>query len=206
MIAKRAKSIVLVLLTLVVIISSCVILCACDKGETKGDIAYGMYVKRFTYDADADTMTAYVAITNDESLKLAGAQANWHYDRTAENIFYDRYGYVVSFDPSTIFSVVESSLTQEQRIVDEVEYHNLKVVFEYATIYKSLEGGVEATKSGDNYIFDYPLNETDSSFEAPLSLRVQNTATWYGILVSAAILIVGIIITIVRVRRKKYGR
>ena len=205
MIAKRAKTIVFVLLTLVVIISSCVFLCACNKEETKGDIEYGMYVKRFTYDADADTMTAYVAITNDESLKLAGSSANWHYTKTTENVFYDKYDYVISFSPQTIFSVVESSLTQEQRIVDEVEYHNLKVVFEYATIYKSLEGGVEATKSGDNYVFDFPLDETDSSFETQLSLRVQNSATWYGILVGAAILVFGIILTIVRVRRKRYG-
>lgn len=200
------RRISLVAAVVVIVVLACVLLSACNKSETSGDVEYGMYVRRIIYDSQEGVMTAYVSLTKDESQKLEGVSANWHYKKGEINAFFSRYEYTVNFSPSTIFCAVENSLTQEQRIVDGVEYNVLKVAFEYATIYKSLKSEGETLKSSSYYLHDFALDETDTSFETTLSLRTQQSAAWYGILIAVAVAIFGVVIGVVIARRKKYGK
>ena len=200
------KRIALVAAVIVIVVLACVLLTACDNAESSGDFEYGMYVRRTLYDKDEGVMTVYVSLTNDDSLKIEGANANWHYQKFELNAFFGRYDYTVNFSPSTIFCAVENSLTQEQRIVDGVEYNVLKVVFEYATIYKSLKSEGEVSKLSGYYLHDFALDESETSFDTTLCLRTQRSAAWYGVLIAVAVAIFGVVIAIMIVRRKKYAK
>ena len=202
--AKKRIALLVTVVVIVVVLST--LLSACNNNESSGDYEYRMYIRRTVYNSDDGVMTVYVSLTKDEDSKIEGANANWHYEKSNVNAFFGRYDYTVNFSPSTIFSAVENSLTQEQRIVDGVEYNILKVVFEYATIYKSLKSDGEKHISEEYYLHDFALDETQTSFETTLSLRVQSSAGWYGVLIAAAVAAFGTIILIVLVRRKKYAK
>lgn len=202
---KITTRIALIAATLAVVIFASFALMACNKPATSGDIEYGVYIRRTLYTKDAHTMTVYASLSLDERWLIDGATANWHFEKVKVNAFYNAYEYTVTFDPATIFSAIENSLTQEQRIVDDVEYDILKVVFEYATIYKSLEGGKSVGKSDGYYLHDFDVDETASDFTGTLSIMSQNSAGWYGVLIAAAVAVFGVIIGIIFARRKKYA-
>ncbi|MBR4800994.1 MAG: hypothetical protein IK048_04940 [Clostridia bacterium] len=193
------------ILAIFVILSSCLFMTACNKQSVEGDIEYSLYIRRTYYHKESQTMTVYLSLSNDERMTIEGTSANWHYKKRDLDAFYYCYDYTVTFSPSTIFSVVENSLTQEQRIIDGTEYNNLKVVLEYATIYKSVEGSEKVVKSDGYYLHDFPFEETDESFQATLTRRIYNAAVWYGVLVAAAVAVFGMILAIVLLRRKKYA-
>lgn len=202
---KITTRIALIAATLAVVIFASFMLSACNKPATSGDVEYGVYIRRTLYQKDAHTMTVYASLSQDERWLVEGATAKWHYEKVKVNAFYNAYEYTVTFDPATIFSAIENSLTQEQRIIDDVEYDILKVVFEYATIYKSLEGGKDIGKSDVYYLHDFDVDETATDFTATMSLRTQNSAAWYGLLIAAAVVVLGVIIAVLFARRKKYA-
>ncbi len=202
---KITTKIALIAATLVVVIFSSLLFSACDKTETSGEYEYGMYIRRLSYDPDNHELTIFAGITNNDNLKVEGTVANWHYVKKQENAFYNAYNYEVNFAPATIFSVLKDTLTQEQLNVDGIEYDVLKLVFEYATIYKSLKGGEYIGKSDGVYLHDYDLDETSLDYTAYMTYRTQNSATWYGVLISAAVVLLGVIIGVIFARRKYYA-
>ena len=191
--------------TLVVVILSLFLLSACDT-DRSSDREYGLYVSRIDYDEEARTMTAIVALTSQESQKLDGLKADWHFERHKINSFYNEYNYTVSLNPSTIFSVVDFSLTQEQRKINDVEFDVLKVTFEYATIYKSMNSAGTRVKSGRSYLHDFALDEQEEDMRIELSIISQNSAAWYGVLIAAAVVGLGVVVAIVLIRREKYAK
>ncbi len=202
---KTKRRTVYISALIAVLLIATVFLFACNSGVSEGDYEYGVYIRRTLYNPDAQEMTVYVSVTSDTTKTIEGATGNWHYKKSTENAFYSRYDYTVSFSPKTIFSAVKDSLTQEQLNVDGVEYNVLKLVFEYATIYKSLSSDGERLKIGSTYLHDFALDETNEEFATTLSLRVQNSATWYGVLVAVAVAVFGAIIGTLLARRKKYA-
>lgn len=202
---KTKRKTVIFSALLAVLILATVFLSACNKPATSGDIEYGVYIRRTLYSKDEGVMTVYAALTSDERMTVEGATANWHFVKSNDNAFYYRYDYTVSFSPKAIFSAIKDSLTQEQLIIDDVEYKVLKLVFEYATIYKSLESEGNILVSDGQYLHDFPLDENADEFATTLSIRTQNSATWYGLLVAAAVVVFGVVIGILLARRKKYA-
>ena len=190
---------------LAVLLVFTVCLSACNKPATDGDIEYGVYIRRTLYNASEKTMTIFVSLSLDDRMMIEGAKVNWHFEKRKHNAFFNRYDYTVSFSPKAISSVVKDSLTQEQLIVNDIEYNTFKFVFEYATIYKSLETDGKWLYTDGMYLHDFPLDETSDEFETTMSIKTQNAATWYGVLIAVAVAVLGVIICIVLVRRKKYA-
>ena len=202
---KITIRIALVAMTLVVVILSSLLFASCNKPATSGDLEYGFYIRRTVYKKDTHEMVVYASLTLDERWQIEGATAKWHWEKIKVNAFFNAYEYSANFSPATIFSAIDNSLTQEQRIMDDVEYNVLKVVFEYATIYKSLEGGKDAGKSDGYYIHDFELDETLTDYTATMTIKTQNSAGWYGVLIAAAVAVFGLIIVVILARRKKYA-
>ena len=202
---KIKRKTVIISALLAVLILATVFLSACNKPVTSGDIEYGVYIRRTLYNKEEGVMTIYASLSADDRMTVEGATANWHYVKSDVNAFYYRYDYTVSFSPKAIFSAIKDSLTQEQLIMDDVEYKVLKLVFEYATIYKSLESEGNTFVSDGQYVHDFSIDENADEFATTLSIRTQNSATWYGLLVAAAVVVFGVIIGAVLARRKKYA-
>ena len=202
---KTKRKTVLISALLAVLVLATVFLFACNKPATSGDKEYGVYIRRTLYNPTEGVMTVYASLSSDERMTIENATANWHYVKSDYNAFYYRYDYTVSFSPKTLFSVIKDSLTQEQLIMDGVEYKVLKLVFEYATIYKSLESDGNVFVSDGQYVHDFPIDENEEEFATTLSIRTQNSATWYGLLVAAAVLVFGAVLGALLARRKKYA-
>ena len=156
---KTKRKTVLISALLAVLVLATVFLFACNKPATSGDKEYGVYIRRTLYNPTEGVMTVYASLSSDERMTIENATANWHYVKSDYNAFYYRYDYTVSFSPKTLFSVIKDSLTQEQLIMDGVEYKVLKLVFEYATIYKSLESDGNVFVSDGQYVHDFPIDE-----------------------------------------------
>jgi|GEM_PF-4044381 len=202
------RRIAYVSLLLAVLTFAAVFLFGCHQ-EYRGDTVYGAYISRIDYDDENMTMTAVVSLTNDgaKMMKLNDTetvQVDWNYQKSKVGAFKFRYDYRASFNPNRIFCAVENTLTQEQRKNKNGDEYSLKVVFEYATIYKSLKGDVTPKKSGNYYLLDFDVLKDETSFETKFSIETQNSAAWYGTLIAVACACF-IVIMFVKARRKNNG-
>ena len=203
---RRNRALILVVLTIFVMTLSTCLLSACNQ-EYEGEKEYGVCVSRVEYDKyEDDTVYArvYLGLTSDDSKRIEGLTANWHYEKRKLNAF--KFGYVYRLEiVGSIFSAAVGALTQEQRYYEETEYNTFEVYFEYATIYKSMKGEVERKIIDTKYVYDFPIDETMDSFATTFLVSTQNSAVWYGLLVAVAALAFGIVLAVVLTRRKKYA-
>ena len=204
---RRNRALILVVLTIFVMTLSTCLLSACNQ-EYEGDKEYGVYVSRVEYDKyEDDTVYArvYLGLTSDDSKKIEGLTANWHYEKRKLNAF--KFGYVYRIEiVGSIFSAAVGALTQEQRYYEETEYNTFEVYFEYATIYKSMKGEINRKKVDGGYAFDFAIEETQQEFHTTLSIDTQNSAIWYGLLVAVAVSIAAVVIALLLARRKRYAK
>ena len=201
------KSIALISLVLAVVISATCLLSSCNQ-EYDGESDYGVYIKRVEYDSYEDEtiyMRVYLALTNDDDKKLDGVSATWHYRKQKDGAAKFKYVYDLSIAAESIFSVAVNGLTQEQLNRDGLEYNTFEVYFEYATIYKSLKGDVKHVKTASGYAFDFPIEDTQDSFQTTFVISTQNSAVWYGILIAFATVAFVVVLAVVLTRRKKYA-
>ena len=208
---QSKRTILISLLLAVVILATCMLF-SCNQ-EYEGEREYGVFVKRVEYDRfeghpvyndNVVYMRVYLGLTDDDDQKIEGVTAVWHYEKRKMGAFKYVYTYRVEMQGS-IFSAAVGALTQEQLTYEGLEYNIFEVYFEYATIYKSMKGSIERRKTDNGYAFDFPIDETQTSFETTLTIPTQNSAAWYGILVAFAVVVVGVVIAVVFARRKKYA-
>jgi len=50
-----------------------------------------------------------------------------------------------------------------------------------------VKGSEDVTKVNNTYLHDFPIDESQTEFQEDLSLRVQNSAGWYGVLIAVAV-------------------
>ena len=209
---RRTRALILVVLTIFVMTLFTCLLSACNQ-EYEGEYEYGVYITRVEYDKyqghpvyddNVIYMRVYLGLTSDDSKKIEGVTATWHYERRKTNAFKFAYTYHLDLQ-GPIFSAAVGSLTQEQLTYEGIEYNTFEVYFEYATIYKSMKGEVERKIIDTKYVYDFPIDETMDSFATTFSISTQNSAVWYGLLVAVAAVAFGIVLAVVLTRRKKYA-
>ena len=117
--------------------------------------------------------------------------------------FVNLYTYTVSFDGEAIFCAVSDRLTQDGTILNGAEYSTLKIVYDYATIYKSIKSDGYYTKSGRNHVHSFEVNE--EPFQEVLTREIPRQSTWYAVLIGVAGAVV-VVFVIAKSVRGKYGR
>ena len=121
----------------------------------------------------------------------------------AEDVFFDRYDYTVTFDGNAIFSAVEGLLQQDVTLLNGQEYSTLKIIYDYDTIYKSMKSNGNHQNSDDKY---HHLFEVERApFKADLTRTVANQSAWYGVAIGGALVLLAIGLTLTYIRGK-YGR
>ena len=122
---------------------------------------------------------------------------------TAENGFFDRYDYTVTFDGNAIFSAVGDLLQQDVTLLNGQEYSTLKIIYDYDTIYKSMKSEGNQQKSDGEYHHSFEVEK--APFKVDLTRAVANQSVWYGVAISGALVLLALGLTLTYIRGK-YGR
>jgi hypothetical protein len=150
---------------------------ACNQVEPD-TATYGVYLKSAEV-VDGQCVVHLSRSGSDEALgqsQIAIVEEKGHFVNT--------YTYTVTFDGEAIFCAVQSRLTQDGTILNGAEYSTLKIVYDYATIYKSIKSDGEHSKSGRNYVHSFDVS--NGPFEATLTRKIPRQSTWYAVLLGGA--------------------
>lgn len=169
-------------------------LCACNSQSQSNDepIVRSLYIFHKDYDAANQTIVVTVAFSGDVNNKLDGADTVWTSESYDDGIWYKVSKTHISLSPSTIFSAVDAHITQEERFKDGLTYNSLKVVLRYDTIYKSIKSDATVLRAGKYYLHSFYLDESLNNDVKTLTLRTQNSASWYGVLIASGVLFCGL--------------
>lgn len=149
-------------------------------------------------------MVAYVGFAGKEEKKLP-ITATWETSKHDEG-FYSVTESKITLTPDSIFSAVNGTLTQDEKIYDGKEYSSLKVQLRYDTIYKIIKSEGNVKKVNKTYIHTFDLDESQSNFNTTLVLTQPKQSAWYGTLAGCAGAVLIIIIVVSQIWRKKNGR
>lgn len=181
----------------VIIIAICVfMLCSCNKVERETVKSYGIKYLGYKLNEEEDALYCYVYVTSSDDGLLNCERATWESDVAPENVWYNVQTINITVDPASIFSAVQDKLIQENPAANELEYNCLKVMLRYDTIYKSIKSDAEVTRSGSHYMHDFGLNIDDESYTATLTYRYANSASWYSVLIAAAVVAFAVGVTV----------
>lgn len=188
------KKTISILLVLVVLVLSCAMLFACNNQDDE-DVTRAIYYYGIEYPEDSDVAVVYITFSQTDTM-IEGIDGVWHSDVKNDGAFYQVSTSTITYDEGAIFSAVENFIPQEDLVHDDVEYKGLKVVLRYATIYKSIKSDGTLTKSGNNYVHTFDINEDGEEGGFTLTMRSARSAVWFGMLagiaVGVALCIVGV--------------
>lgn len=197
------------LLLIVIVGALCVGFCACNKGkEQQGDnsVVYFTYIE---YDSAEAVMIAHISQSHSTASEAKNiALENVEFKRNSQSVqdgeFWLNYEVNYFIDGEQLFSVVNSFITQDDIIRDEIIYDRLKIVFDYVTIYKSTVSDGDVVKSGRNYVHkcEVTAQETVLTF----SRRSPYAASWYSLVVSIVLTVVAVGVCAYCAFGGKYGK
>lgn len=159
-------------------------LCACDKEEAP-PAEYNLYYKGIAFDRDNSVAYAVICLTGTEEEKLDTELARRA--QVTDGFWYINSLTTYSFNPSTLYSELLAAVTQDDMVYDGIAYSDLKIMFAYDTIYKSVSSDGKIGKVKNVYRHSYFPDESADSFTAGFNRSVQNSANWYTVLISAGL-------------------
>lgn len=184
---------------LIALFVSLFVFSACD-GED-GEVYCA--VAGYSYDEETDTVTVQINLQN--SSGNAVAKAEYQREKTDDG-FFDIYKTTYKlpadfWDKIRVRAVKDESL---KKILDEKgadgEY-NLKIVYVYATLYKSIYGDGEYAENGKTRMYVWQFADGDDAIMT-LTQRTEDRAAWYGLLIGIFALATVIVSAVAIAKRK----
>lgn len=159
---------------------SFVYLYAMDKTE-EGEVR--------AYFTTAQVEQAYAAVPCDISVYV-----------TEEGAFYYRSHYDVTFDSGEAARAALSAAPEEWGVTED----NLKIVFVYATIYRTLDSNAEKSEADGRYLHVLTATPEDGEVVFAAGVRGAEYESWYALLVgvAAAIIVVAVVLYVAARRAK----
>ncbi|MDD4839131.1 MAG: hypothetical protein PHE93_00430 [Clostridia bacterium] len=202
---NKMTKIVTRIVVLVLIVSSIFILTACNEEfaplETKNFYAY--VIESFTED---DSASAYVRIgfTNDIETENILTGVDVVCEKLNKQTFWFSYvKYIYSADGvilrSAVMDYINATGTDELKNVD---IEDLKVLYQYATIYKSTITNGSVEKQANTYVHMWEY-ELDENILIDIELRNEIRASWYLIIMATAVVFLMVFVPLTVVRSKK---
>lgn len=198
---KSAQKFKILSIVLMVCMLTCILLVftACDKTDddtTPATSNRGLYLD--TIDFDAENKIAYVTLTfsGDTQNLVEGVTSSWNSQKRKVNAWYNESINKVFVNPSSIYSAVEDKIPQENLVYNEELYEQLKVRLRYDTIYKSIKSDGERLRNVTEYSHYFYLDENADSQVFTLTMKSQNSANWYSMLIGCAILFIVLCVVI----------
>ena len=186
---RKGRIICLSLITILLLSIILVVAVSCDSDE---EYIYAA-VTGYVYNKDEKEVVAIVRLTNDPSNEIK-TEAKGEAISNSNGVFYNIAYTTYTFDGSYFYSHQSEIFTPEVLNHDEIIYENLKLKFEYATIYKSTQSDGVRTVVGDHYVHTYDLVNGEMAIH--LSRKYQNAGAWYSVLIASAIVCLVIAVAI----------
>ena len=184
---------------LIALFVSLFVFSACD-GEDSGVYCA---VAGYSYDEETDTVTVQINLQN--SSENAVAKAEYQREKTDDG-FFDIYKTSYKL-PADFWDKIRVRAVEDEalkKILDEKgadgEY-NLKIVYVYATLYKSIYGDGEYIENGKTRAYVWKFDEGEE-VAVRLTQRVEDKAIWYGLLIGIFALATVIVAVVAIVKRK----
>ena len=203
---KKHNNLFAISILLLIILNFCLIFTACDKEKVEVQQNPNLYINSFVYDDNTKTMTAILTLSGEEKDMISDVVVVPEEFQSKIDFWYNKYELQYKLPSNAIYSSLEKKLTDKDRIVDGVQYTNLKVVFRYDTIYESIKSNGELKHTDDVYIHILPLKKDKMVEVFHLEKPYPNSANWYTILIATALtvaIIIVVISIIVKSKRKK---
>lgn len=166
---------------------------ACDKKEDDTLPATsnrGLYLDAIDFDAEYKIAYATLTFSGDAQDLVEGVTSSWNSQKRKINAWYNESVNKVFVNPSSIYSAVEEKIPQENLVYNEELYEQLKVRLRYDTIYKSIKSDGERLRNVTEYSHYFYLDENADSQVFTLTMKSQNSANWYSMLIGCAILFI----------------
>ena len=119
---------------------------------------------------------------------------------TEEGAFYYRSHYDVTFDSGEAARAALSAAPEEWGVTED----NLKIVFVYATIYRTLDSNAERSEADGRYLHVLTATPEDGEVVFAAEVRGAEYESWYALLVgvAAAIIVVAAVLYVAARRAK----
>lgn len=180
--------------------------CACNAAKPIEQNLFVMLVEA-TATPDSQEGTLRIGFTSNENAenKLNDVAVKLVKTREYSFLFY-RTKYVYTTDTLKLVSAARNLILNSDAYSQEVKNvkdQNLKVLFRYVTIYKSVETNGSSFEQNKNFVHTWTFSP-DDNFYIEMTQRAEFRAVWYALLIGAAILalLVSVPLTIIRSRKK----
>lgn len=189
---------------IVVTLFFCVLLSSCNDDVAlpeQGKVA--LYIQSLEYDEETLAITAKVSVDSSERKLPCTAD----YSRTVEKDgeFWNIYSTDFNFDCDILYACVENAISDGERNYESNFYSDLKIVFDYATIYKSITSNGNLVIEGKNYHHLFNVSKAGEQ-TVTLNRRSPNSAAWYGVLISVGLAVVFVVAAVSTAVGGKNGR
>ncbi len=193
MINKRAQKFIILSLAVCVMMCLALTLTACDKAEEETSPSSsnrGLYLDSIDFDEENKIAFATLTFSGNAEDLIEGVTSNWKSQGRKVNAWYNESTNRIFVDSSSIYSAVEDEIPQESLIYNEEQYEQLKVRLRYDTIYKSIKSDGERMRNINEYSHYFYLDENSTSQVFTLTMKSQNSANWYSLLIGCAIIFI----------------
>ncbi len=184
-------------------------LVACDASDAlrSSSSEYPLHLLGFSYSEEESVVYGVVGISGSDANLIDCPKASATAQYVDEGPFFYRRDTRLILDPQAIYSAVTGAMTQEDWMHDGLKYKELKIVFRYDTIYKSVTTDGQTVKSGKHYLHSYMLESDESEHTVLISQRTQNTANWYSVLILCMLIVgVAVVAAVLAVKGKIWQR
>ncbi len=182
----------------------CVLFSSCnDDVAAPQQSKLSLYIQSLEYEEETLAITAKVTIDSSERELPCTAD----YSRTVEKDgeFWNIYSTHLKFDCDILYACVENAISDGERNYESNFYSDLKIVFDYATIYKSTTSDGNLIIEGKNYHHLFFMSNTGEQ-TVTLNRRSPNSAAWYGVLISVGLAIIFVVAAVTTTVGGKNGR
>lgn len=186
---NRILSIVLIVCMLVGVT---MLFTACDNQEDSPTVTSNRGLYLGVIDFDVENKIAYVTVTfgGDANDLIEGVTSTWSAQKRKVNAWYNESVSKISVNSTSIYSAVKDRIPQENLVYNEELYEQLIVRLRYDTIYKSVKSDGEVLRNVTDYSHYFYLDENMDSQVFTLTMKSQNSANWYSLLIGCALIFI----------------
>lgn len=186
---NRILSIVLIVCMLVGVT---MLFTACDNQEDSPTVTSNRGLYLGVIDFDVENKIAYVTVTfgGDANDLIEGVTSTWSAQKRKVNAWYNESVSKISVNSASIYSAVKDRIPQENLVYNEELYEQLIVRLRYDTIYKSVKSDGEVLRNVTDYSHYFYLDENMDSQVFTLTMKSQNSANWYSLLIGCALIFI----------------
>lgn len=184
---------------LILLLFSLFLFAACDEEDSEVYCA----VAGYSYDNKTDTVTVQIKLQT--SSENAVTKVEYKRSKTDDG-FFDIYKTTYAM-PSDFWDKIRQYASVDEslgKILDENgvdREYSLKIVYVYATLYKSIYGDGEYAENGKTRMYIWQFADGDDAVMT-LTQRTEDRAAWYGLLIGIFALATVIVSAVAIAKRK----